>query len=231
LTRSNIDNSETDNAYTHSLSSVPGDADAFHHWLSDMISDTPSLPNNSLYRSQIDSDLMLEEAFRRAHITQFQERQAIYNSSSQGLWSMIQNHGNAFAIVKQLGLVSGVGGDRVQNIDGLELTENKVVTYLRWTARTFAKKSHAYQRARIYATYAWVEPSQLIVRKHTTRTAHSIWRGMVAMFGAGGFSEQAHAPQASQGPDADTDEHHAALLSQNEVYDLHKILAHLDPPQ
>ncbi|KAJ7482726.1 hypothetical protein FB451DRAFT_1170587 [Mycena latifolia] len=166
--------------------------------------------------SQMIPDLSMEEIFVLAHITPEEQSIARFKPSVKGLWQMIQTHSLAAAIVKKLCLPIDTEGGRVKFSGGKQLTTSEVVGHLGWSIRTFTPPERVLHTTPV--------DSCRKRGKAPPRSARSIWCGTVAMFGVGGFSEQASPPLASA---SDAQEIHAATLSQNEVYHIHEILKHL----
>lgn len=212
-------------------------------WFSGSSSGNHSLspdPDSPSENSQtiLDCSLLLpshgvEDAFRETGITPEEVLSATYNRKHHQLWPMMENHRCAAAILDKFGLSAERPASRVKFKGGLELTTDKVVRHLRWATRTFTRKSTSYRTARLLATYSWkgsppaVNP--LSDEGKTLLDLYHLWKGVVAMFAVGGFSNQPCAPRSDAL--ANETERSAALLSQNQLYNgLNALLPHLQPP-
>ncbi|KAJ7453318.1 hypothetical protein B0H11DRAFT_2245548 [Mycena galericulata] len=169
--------------------------------------------------------LSIDGVFSLAGITAEEEIMSRYNPGNQSLWEMIQNHRSASGILDRFGLSNEKPTSRVQFQGGLILTTEQVVQHLRWSPRTFTRKSASYRLARKVATYSWqglpptVIPS-ISESKETkaTRKFYLLHLGVVAMFRTGGFADQSLAPSRRDALLANP-ERRAALLTQNNLYE------------
>ncbi|KAJ7040847.1 hypothetical protein C8F04DRAFT_1177811 [Mycena alexandri] len=176
--------------------------------------------------SRFVSGMAVLDVLREAGITEDEETAAKYIKAEE-LWRSLRNHSSAVVIVERLGLDPKRTASSVKFKGGLKLTLEHLVHDLGWSVRTFTRKSRAYSNSRRLATYSW---SRLVpVVGSPEYLQYSLWQGLVAMFGAGGFADQPSAPRGDAL--ADTLERHAAALTQNQLFNsLTKLATRLQPP-
>ncbi|KAJ6551616.1 hypothetical protein B0H19DRAFT_1158286 [Mycena capillaripes] len=154
--------------------------------------------------------LNISSAFCEAGITTEEEALAqCQKPCPGGLWGMVQNHRHTCAILERFGLSVSTPNSCIQFKAGLKLSTEDIST--------------KYHTARFLSTCSWKGSPPL----ESDTDAHALylrWQDVRAMFGAGGFCDQARGPQSDNL--AEETERRAAALSQN---DLNGLAAQLDP--